>query len=75
MTRVGFTLKYLGLILDLRWIFLDYFRLLLPKALEMAIILDRLTANIGGPRENKYRVRGYVCRSIWRSDLGADHGE
>ncbi|XP_011066276.1 PREDICTED: uncharacterized protein LOC105153245 [Acromyrmex echinatior] len=57
-------MKYLGLTLDSRWTFQDHFRLLLPKAWDMAMALARLTTNIGGPGERRRCLYATVVMSV-----------
>ncbi|CAB3237920.1 unnamed protein product [Arctia plantaginis] len=52
-------MKYLGLILDGRWLFDEHFRQLAPKLVGAASALGRLLPNMGGPqRRDKTAVHG-----------------
>jgi len=63
VVSVGSTLKYLVLVLDLRWTFRDHFRLF-PKAWKMVITIGRLTTNIGGLGQDRRRVYTSVVMSV-----------
>ncbi|KMQ85730.1 reverse transcriptase [Lasius niger] len=46
---IGTQMKYLGLILDRKWTFIDHFSRLAPRVDRVAAALSRLLSNIGGP--------------------------
>lgn len=73
---VGPTLKYLGLVLDSRWNFVEHFRRLAPKLMAAATALSRLLPNLGGPNASCRRLYMGIVRSmalygapIWANDL------
>jgi len=75
---VGDRLKYLGLLLDSKWLFGHHFDVLAPRVERVSTALGRLLPNLGGP-DGRVRhlyvatvnvVALYGC-PIWAADLAA----
>ncbi|CAB3241776.1 unnamed protein product [Arctia plantaginis] len=73
-------MKYLGLILDGRWLFDEHFRQLAPKLVGAASALGRLLPNMGGPSVATRRLYTGVVRSmalygapVWAAALTAQN--
>lgn len=62
--QVGRNMKYLGLILDGRWSFIDHFDRLVPRIEKVAGAMHRLLPNLAGPQEGVRRLYAGVVRSI-----------
>lgn len=62
------TVKYLGLILDKDWSFMDHFTYIENKISRVSRALYALMPNLRGPRERKRRLYAHVIASIinWR---------
>ena len=58
------TLKYLGLVLDSRWNFVEHFRRLAPKLERTGAAFRRLLPNLGGPNASCRRLYVGVVRSM-----------
>ena len=58
------TLKYLGLVLDSRWNFVEHFRRLAPKLERAGAAFKRLLPNLGGPNASCRRLYAGVVRSM-----------
>ncbi|KLV34219.1 hypothetical protein AB894_15215 [Piscirickettsia salmonis] len=58
------TMKYLGLVLDSRWNFVEHFRRLAPKLERTGAALKRLLPNLGGPNASCRRLYAGVVRSM-----------
>ncbi|XP_064074216.1 uncharacterized protein LOC135193884 [Vanessa tameamea] len=57
-------MKYLGLVLDGRWSFEEYFKLLAPLIEKAVGAMHRLLPSLGGPREEVRRLYAGVVRSM-----------
>lgn len=69
------TMRYLGLILDSRWSFIEHFRKLVPRLVSAAGALERLLPRIGGSYAGCRKLYAGVIRSmalygapIWAGD-------
>lgn len=62
--EIGTHMKYLGLVLDGKWLFNEHFRRLAPKLIEAAAALGRLLPNLGGPSASVRRLYTGVVRSM-----------
>ena len=58
------TMKYLGLVLDSRWNFVEHFRRLAPKLQRAGAALKRLLPNLGGPNASCRRLYAGIVRSM-----------
>ncbi|CAK1585034.1 unnamed protein product [Parnassius mnemosyne] len=58
------TLKYLGLVLDGRWNFVEHFRRLAPKLERTGAAFRRLLPNLGGPNASCRRLYAGIVRSM-----------
>jgi len=57
-------IKYLGLILDEKWKFLDHFEYIEQKTSRVSQALFGFMPNLRGPKEKKRRLYGHVLNSI-----------
>ncbi|RXF73408.1 reverse transcriptase family protein, partial [Desulfovibrio sp. DS-1] len=62
--RVGPQMKYLGLILDGKWLFKAHFEQLVPKLVRSAGALSRLLPNVGGPGTTTRKLYMGILRSM-----------
>lgn len=69
-------MKYLGVIIDYKWSFVNHFKYTLDKAGKVIRALERLMPNMKGPGQNKRRLYAEVVLSIllyasplWFSEL------
>ncbi|CAK1598932.1 unnamed protein product [Parnassius mnemosyne] len=58
------TLKYLGLVLDGRWNFVEHFRRLAPKLERTGAAFRRLLPKLGGPNASCRRLYAGIVRSM-----------
>lgn len=77
---VGTKLKYLGIVLDSSWKFVEHFKCLAPKLMATAGALGRILPNTGGPGGACRRLYAGVLRSmvmygapIWADKLSAQN--
>lgn len=71
--QVGKGIKYLGLWLDATWSFGEHFRRLGPRVEGVAIALNRLLPNLGGPGGRVHQVYTTVISSmvlVWSPGMG-----
>lgn len=64
IVAVESTVKYLGLILDKDWSFMDHFTYIENKISRVSRALYALMPNLRGPRERKRRLYAHVIASI-----------
>lgn len=57
-------MKYLGIIIDSEWSFIDHFRYVENKAAKVSRALFRLMPNLRGPYEEKRRLYASVLTSV-----------
>ncbi|CAG4950610.1 unnamed protein product [Colias eurytheme] len=76
--KVGSTMRYLGIVLDSRWRFVEHFRRLAPRLVGVAGALGSLLPNLRGARGGCRRLYTGVIRSmalygapIWADALSA----
>lgn len=62
--KVGRRMKYLGLILDNKWSFIDHFTELAPRLERSGLALSRLLPNLGGPNNKVRKLYINVITSI-----------